>query len=283
MALLMVSPGKYKNAQAITNNIRYITRTRENEQRRADLVSYGARGLSLNPEFAIEQLKDVQRHYRGSKYIGKRIFHETLLLNEEDLLMLNYDTKHIHAYAERCAHFYYSRGFQIMFAVHWDQQKKYHIHFVGNAVSYLDGRKWVDSYDRVRENYHKYYLWWYHKMYIDPMYQMIQPISFDNNLDSRLNMSVRETKKFYAVASGKKCGIYETYYDCLSLVECYPNALWRECSSLAMVYDYFIQNLEIRDYYELKIHGVSWMFQEYHSFLNFLSILKDRYYLIPLI
>ena len=42
MALLMVSPGEYENPQATTNNIKYITRTRENEKRRADLVSYGA-------------------------------------------------------------------------------------------------------------------------------------------------------------------------------------------------------------------------------------------------
>lgn len=113
MALLMVSPGKYENSSATTNNIKYITRTRVNEKRRTDLVSYGARGVSVNPALAIEQFKKVQIHYKG-KYIGKRIFHETLLLDETDLTMLNYDIRHIHAYADRCAYFYYSLGFQVI-------------------------------------------------------------------------------------------------------------------------------------------------------------------------
>jgi len=283
MALLMVSPGEYVNPQATTNNIKYITRTRENEKRRADLVSYGARGVSVNPILAIEQFKKVQRHYRGSKYIGKRIFHETLLLNEEDLTRLNYDTRHIHAYAERCAYFYYCFGFQVMFAVHWDQEKKFHIHFVGNAVSYLDGHKWVDSYDHIRENHHIYCLWWYHKTYIEPAYQITQPISFDYGFQPFTNTSAGVEKKYYVVAKGKKCGIYEDYYDCQSQVENYPNASWRVCLSLTLAYDYLIQNLEICDCYEIKIRGFSWWFQEYHSFLDFLNRFKNRYDLIPLV
>lgn len=282
MALLMVSPGEYENPQATTNNIKYITRTRENEKRRADLVSYGARGVSVNPILAVEQFKKVQRYYRDSKYIGKRIFHETLLLDEEDLTKLNYDIRHIHAYADRCAYFYYSLGFQVMFAVHWDQEKKFHIHFVGNAVSYMNGHKWVDSYDRIRENHHKYCLWWYHKTYIEPACQITQPISFDYEFQPFTNISAGVEKKYYVVAKGKKCGIYEDYYDCQTQIENYPNALWRVCPSLALAYDYLIQNLEICDCYEIKIRGFSWRFQEYHSFLDFLNRFKNRYDLIPL-
>lgn len=282
MALLMVSPGRYENPSAITNNIKYITRTRVDEKRRSDLVSYGAIGASVNPILAIEQFKKVQLHYKGTKYIGKRIFHETLLLDEDDLTMLNYDVRHIHAYAERCAYFYYCHGFQVMFAVHWDQEKKFHIHFVGNAVCYLDGHKWVDSYDHTRENHHRYCLWWYYKTHVEPTCQVIQPISFDNGFQVLLHNFVVGERKFYVVANGKKCGIYEDYYDCQSQVENYPNDSWKICYSLGAAYDYLIQNLEIRDYYEIKLHGFSWWFQEYHSFLDFLNLFKDRYNLISL-
>lgn len=91
MALLMVSKGAYTNSSAITNSILYITRTRKNENRRNELVSYGARGASDNPVEAIQQFKVVQQKYREPNNIGMRIFHETLHLSETDLALLNYD------------------------------------------------------------------------------------------------------------------------------------------------------------------------------------------------
>lgn len=282
MALLMVSPGEYINPQAITNNIKYITRTRVNEKRRGELLSYGARGVSNIPQLAIEEFKRVQQNFRDSKYVGKRIFHETLHLNENDLTLLKYDPKHIYAYAYRCAYYYYCLGFQVMFAVHWNQEKKFHIHFVGNAVSFVNGLKWEAAYKETREEHHKYYLWWYHKTYIEPLNYVIQPISFDYRFNQSTNFATSIEKNYYVVARGEKCGIYEDYYDCLSQTKNYLNALWRVCSSLESAYHYLIHNLEFRNYYEIRIRGFRRWFQEYHSFLNFLNILKDRYYLIPL-
>ena len=63
MALLMVSHGGYKNQGSITNGIRYITRTRTNEDRKTDLLAYGAVGASRLPEAAIEQFKIVLTEY----------------------------------------------------------------------------------------------------------------------------------------------------------------------------------------------------------------------------
>lgn len=283
MALLMVSPGEYKNPQAIANNIKYVTRTRVNERRREELLSYGMLGTSYVPHEAIEEFKIVQRTFRNPKYIGKRIFHETLHLNEDDLMLLNYDRCHIHAYAYRCAYYYYCLGFQIVFAVHWDQEKKFHIHFVGNSVNYLNGLKWKDSYEyeKVREEYHKYCLQWYCRTYIEPQHQIVQPISFDYPLMHPNNITTRKEKKYYAVARGKKCGIYEDYYDCQLQIENYPNALYKKCSSLTDAYYYLKQELEWRDDYKICIQGLHKRFQEYHSFLEFLNILKDKYELIP--
>lgn len=282
MALLMVSHGKYKNNGAIANAIRYITRTRPNEDRKADLLSFGVVGTSYITEEAIEQFKIVQNKFREPGNIGKRIFHETLQLSEMDLVLLNNDPRHIIAYANRCAYYYYHLGFQVVFAVHWDQEKKYHIHFVGNAVSFLNGRKWQDSYTGVREGHFIYCLMWYHKTHIEPLADFMQPITFEIGLLQSFNVTTPiNDKKFYVVARGKKCGIYEDYYDCQSQVENYKNPEWKLCASLDAAYVYLVQELDYRDCYEIRIRGFSRWFWEYHSFLNFLFIFKDRYGLIP--
>lgn len=277
MALLMVSKGKYKNSAAIANGILYITRTRKNENRRNELVSYGARGASDNPLEAIQQFKVVQQNFKESNYIGSRIFHETLLLDELDLTLLNYDHKHIHNYAECCAFYYYLRGFQVVFAVHWDQEKKYHIHFVGNAVSYMNGLKWEASYTPTREQHHINCLMWYHRTFIVPQQNIVQPISFDYSLRKTNSCLPEKKKKYYVVAKGRNCGIYEDYTDALNQIERYSNAVWKACTSLEEAYYYLEQNLEYRNYYVISIWGFSKSFAEYHSFMNFLNIFKDKY------
>lgn len=281
MALLMVSHGGYKNQGSIANGIRYITRTRTNEDRKTDLLAYGAVGASHLPEAAIEQFKIVQKKFRVPGNIGKYIFHETLQLNEGDLILLNNDARHIVAYANRCAYYYYHLGFQVVFAVHWDQDKKYHIHFVGNAVSYIDGHKWQGSYTGIREGQFIYCLNWYSKAFVEPTTNYINPISFEHfpiqQFNNRLTI---HNRRFYAVANGKKCGIYEDYYDCQSQIENYKNSKWKQFSSLDAAYVYLLQELDYRDYYEIHIRGFRRWFLEYHSFLNFLNIFKDRYELI---
>ena len=101
-------------------------------------------------------------------------------------------------------------------------------------------------------------------------------------MNQLFNVIPAETdRKYYVVANGKKCGIYENYYDCQSQIENYKNPKWKLCTSLDAAYVYLIQELDYRDYYEIRIQGFRWWLPEYHSFLNFLSIFKDRYELIP--
>ena len=274
----MVSKGAYTNPSAITNNIGYITRTRKNEDRKNELLCYGTRGVSYNPVEAIQQFKIVQQRYREPNYIGSRVFHETLHLNESDLALLNYDQTHIYNYAESCAYYYYSLGFQIVFAVHWDQEKKYHIHFVGNAVSFVNGLKWKRSYTPTRQQHHIYCLMWYHRTFVNPQSNIVQPISFDYSLRQTATcLQMTEKKKYYVIAKGKNCGIYEDYTDALCQIEHYPNAVWRSCTSLAEAYYYLEQHLDPGESYQISIWGFSRYFEEYHAFMNFLNIFKERY------
>lgn len=279
MALLMVSHGAYRNPQAISNVIKYVTRSRKNETRRRELLSYGCIGASYNPEMAIEQFKVVQRMLRDDGNIGKRIFHETLQLNEADLALLNGSPDCVAGYARKCASYYYLRGFQVVYAVHWDKEKKYHIHFVINDVSFVDGHKWSGNYPGIREELFRYYLIWYHNMYIEPTKNIVNPISFDYGLVEQV-AAPANPKTFYAVASGKNCGIYEDYCDCLQQIQCYVNSRFEKCTSLDDAYGYLLREAEYREYYEIKIHGFSRWFQEYHSFFDFLKIFKDKYRLL---
>lgn len=279
MAFLAVSAGAYRNSQAVTYAIKYITRTREGEDRRNELFAYGAIGASCNPEVAIEQYKIVQKSFRG-RSIGKRVFHETLELNEEEVSLLNNDPRHMFSYANQCAYFYYNLGFQVVFAVHWDQKRKFHIHFVINPVCFWDGHKWHNTFEseNVRKAQFTYCLMRYHYTYIKPMANIIQPISI-SQMERKISNTMigKADRKYYVVARGKTCGIYEDYIDCQSQIENYSGALWVVCPSLIAAYNYLMQQLEIRDYYEIRIRGFRRWFPEYHSFLDFLNVLKDRY------
>ena len=55
--------GGYFNEDAVSNVIRYITRTRKNEDRKNELIGWGSYN-TLNmgtPEFVIKQFLDVQK------------------------------------------------------------------------------------------------------------------------------------------------------------------------------------------------------------------------------
>lgn len=279
--MLMISGGRYRNRDAIKNNIRYITRTRENENRRAELIYYGFYGAYHIPEIAIEQFEIVQRRLRNPGGIGKKLFHETLLLDEKDLALLNGNQNHIIEYAKMCAYFYFSSGFQVAYAVHWDQEKKYHIHFVGNSVNFSNGHKWHNNYDKekIREENFKYYLCKYNQMYVNVSNHYIQPVSFGYQMVSMNNtVSCRRQKTFYAVANGNVCGIFEDIIDSHSSVENYKNSLYKKCLSLSEAYDYFLQYLDWRDHYVIRIWGFSCAFEEYHAFMSFLNTFQTVYY-----
>ena len=77
--------GRYKsrnftNADAVENLIRYVTRTRKNENRAGDLIKYGAAGAGyyLHPEDIIRQFLFVQNVYKINQRKGKRMYHESI-------------------------------------------------------------------------------------------------------------------------------------------------------------------------------------------------------------
>ncbi len=158
MALLLIANnGSYTNPDAIDNVLRYVTRTRKCEKRENELVYCNSLGvmLSLGIDHCIYEMEQLQRFYSINNRGGRRMFHETLELTEQETSCFD-SIASLSKFADSCAYIYYQMGFQVVYAVHFvpysdedmtilQRQQKVrrgvHIHFAVNIISFLDGRK----------------------------------------------------------------------------------------------------------------------------------------------
>ena len=150
MGMLIMLGGRkasYVNEDAVANVIRYVTRTRKNEDRRNELFGYGGAGVGyyLEPEMMIQQFLYVQCNHNIHYRRGRRMYHEVLTIREDEFDKLNRDMSIANRIALECCMIYYLQGHQVVYAVHWDQDKFVHIHFAVNTISFIDGRKWHTS------------------------------------------------------------------------------------------------------------------------------------------
>lgn len=150
MAILrMMTQGNYTNKNAVGNVIRYATRTRPGENRLSELVSFGGMGVSMlsGAEDMVEQFLRVQNAHNIETRKGRRIFHEVFSLTDEDVFNIKYDMAILDTVARECCKVYYSAGFQVVYAIHYEPEKYYHIHFVVNSINYENGLKWHTNFN----------------------------------------------------------------------------------------------------------------------------------------
>ena len=142
----------YTNPDAVERLIRYITRTRANENRAGDLVCYGAWGAGYynTPEDIIRQFLYVQIANKIASRQGRRMYHEVLNLYDCEAEMFHGDWEQLWYAGMECCQIYCDMGFQSVFAVHWEPDKHLHYHFAVNSVSYIDGRKWHTSLAEIQ-------------------------------------------------------------------------------------------------------------------------------------
>ena len=50
-----------------------------------------------------------------------------------------------------CCQVYFQIGHQAVFAVHWESEKRCHIHFAVNTINFQDGRKWHSSFPEIKQ------------------------------------------------------------------------------------------------------------------------------------
>lgn len=143
----------YSNSNAVGNLIRYITRTRENEDREKDLIAFGAVGACyyFHPDDIIKQFLFVQNGYAINSRGGKRMYHEVFNLYDCEAAELNYDRMQLFWLGMKCSQIYFKMGFQTVFAVHWEEGKHYHIHFAVNSINFTNGRKWHTSLEEIKQ------------------------------------------------------------------------------------------------------------------------------------
>lgn len=147
--LMQMRRGSYTNKDAVENCIRYITRTRANEQRENELIAWGGVGVGCyaSPELAIQQFCCVQKIYGIDKRGGRRVHHEVYNFMDEEFEKLGRNYEYVYQIAMKCAEYYYYMGHQVVFAIHHvrnaeRENKGLHIHFVINSVNFFTGRKW---------------------------------------------------------------------------------------------------------------------------------------------
>lgn len=143
----------YRNPNAVENLIHYVTRTRGNEDREQDLISYGAAGAGyyLPPNDIIRQFLYVQYVYGINRRGGKRMYHEVFNLYDCEVEELGYDRGQLWLVGMECSQIYFQMGFQAVFAIHWEPDKHYHLHFAVNSINFIDGHKWHTSLPEIKQ------------------------------------------------------------------------------------------------------------------------------------
>lgn len=141
----------YTNEDAVENLIRYVTRTRVDEDRAGDLITYGAVGADYfhSVENIIQQFQYVQKKYGIDYREGRRMHHEVFNLNDIEAERINFDLEQFWQIGLECSQIYYHMGHQVVFGVHWEEGKRYHIHFAVNSINFINGRKWHTSLKEI--------------------------------------------------------------------------------------------------------------------------------------
>lgn len=158
----------YKNEDAIEKVIRYITRTRPMEDRSGELISCGGSGVTFRygVEFVIRQMQTTQDFYRIDDRGGRRLGHEVFCFDDEDFeLVLDSDYRAVERIAQEVCDYYFRKGFEAVFANHFDEAKHMHTHIAYNYVSYIDGHKYRSLREDIIEK-HTVYLNAYWRAYI---------------------------------------------------------------------------------------------------------------------
>lgn len=143
----------YSNVDAVENLLRYITRTRKNEDRKDDLINYGAMGTDYfhSVDNMIQQFRYIQYIHGINTRRGRRMYHEILNLKDCEFERLAHSSEMLWQVGMECSQVYYQMGHQTVFAVHWEPVKRCHIHFAVNTINFWNGRKWHTTLPEIKQ------------------------------------------------------------------------------------------------------------------------------------
>ncbi len=131
--------GYFVNNDATETLIRYITRTRAEEDRADELLFWGTRGASCKDvQSAIGQFIFVQNKCR--EYTKRKMYHLTYSPDQFEKQYLDGNPGLLEGIAMRQSEVLFSQGFQVCYAAHVDSEKGVHIHYAVNSVNYYTGK-----------------------------------------------------------------------------------------------------------------------------------------------
>ena len=184
MGKLINIEGKYKNTDAVSKVIKYVTRTRENEKRRNELITYGGIGVGnyASPKIMEQRFNIVQNLYGINYRKGRRVLHEVFSITDNEFGKLGYDMNIMDQIALEMCKEYFNEGFQVVYGIHWEEKKKLQIHFAENSVRYVTGKKIdtsINSNNRREQKFNK----------IMKRYYKSGKVSFDSTADTQQDSS----------------------------------------------------------------------------------------------
>lgn len=152
----------YMNKDATSNTIKYITRTRDNERRKNELVYHGSVNIDYDSsDEAIRKMQIIQKRF-ARKRERPQVRHEVVSISERDFYKMEEDFDNVIDAANEIGDIYDRKGYQEIHAIHDARgkdrdspNKGIHIHYVINATGYKGGRRFSEKpkefYDRRRE------------------------------------------------------------------------------------------------------------------------------------
>lgn len=173
--LLTMNWGNYTNSNAVSNVIYYVTRTGKRADRADELQGYGGCGIGIydNSEDIIQQFLCVQNCYGIKNRGGRRMYHEVFCLDDEEFNGIGCSVTILNQIAMECAKIYFDLGHQVVYAIHHEIEKKWHIHFAVNSINFLNGKKWHtgmrESTGRERR-FNEILRYFIGKQYVAPLY-----------------------------------------------------------------------------------------------------------------
>lgn len=144
----------YKNEDAVEKVLRYISRTRWNENRVSDLICIGGAGIDISApiEEIIREFLTIQIFYKIDDRKGRRLIHLTYSFSDDEFnIRLNRNYALVNLIARNISAYYFAMGFQVFYGVHDDATKHTHIHFAISSINYLDGKKYHAGGESFKE------------------------------------------------------------------------------------------------------------------------------------
>ena len=70
------------------------------------------------------------------------MYHEVFSLTDDEFKEIGCNISILNQIAMECSKIYFNQGHQVVYGVHYDEGKRWHIHFAVNTINFRTGAKW---------------------------------------------------------------------------------------------------------------------------------------------